>query len=97
MTDVREQLRTCFGEIDPPFDPAGLMSQSHTGMRPQRSVVDRGVLIAWVASVVPTSFPGTAAPVPREPAPDRERTGGYDIASSDHRAIADDDNAGSRD
>ncbi len=51
MIDVKEQLRAYFDEIDPPFDPAGLMREPQPRSVSHRSV-GRGVLIAGVAATV---------------------------------------------
>jgi len=52
MTDVKEQLRAYFDEVDPPFDPAGLMREPQPQFPLTRRPVGRGVLIAGTAAAV---------------------------------------------
>ena len=52
MTDLREQLRVYFDEVDPPFDPAGLMREPRPELTPTRRRVGRGVLVAGAAAAV---------------------------------------------
>jgi len=52
MTDLRDQLRDYFDEIDPPFDTTSLMREPRPGLAPTRNRVGRGVLIAVTAGVL---------------------------------------------
>lgn len=52
MTDVREQLRVYFDEVDPPFDPSELMQDPRPVLPPRRSGVGRGALVAAAAAAV---------------------------------------------
>lgn len=52
MTDVKEQLRAYFDEVDPPFDPSDLVNDPRTVLVSRPGVVGRGVLVAGVAAMV---------------------------------------------
>lgn len=52
MTDVKEQLRVYFDEVDPPFDPSELMQDPKPVLPPRRGVVRSGVLVAAAAAAV---------------------------------------------
>ncbi len=76
MTDVREQLRAYFDEVDPPFDPAGLMPRAPgAGVAAQRGpgCADRRGCRGGTGA-----GPCLAAPVPRGPNRHRGRAVGHD-------------------
>ena len=52
MTDIEQQLREYFDEVDPPFDVADLMREPRPELVPTRSRVPSGLVIAAVAAVI---------------------------------------------